>query len=527
MAAAVTAMASIMMSCLIISTKTTYGIRIHNDPTMPSPPSPGLHSSFLPRSKSASTCHLDCCHYGAEKQLMEGTSSIAISRTFQSASSAVLFGIPRGGASDSGSPGGENNRGPASGKKFFGRNGRRGDKKKGRRHNRRRNRRGKRFGGNGGGDDGDPPKTFYPALTRDEIVDKLNVPVFAITDYNGNGAVLAHNENMPKDVTLGGSTTEDGSVYLFLSKPMAQDALKKLQQANSEVKLKVSALHLGKVWFNMIHKDDREDGYGDVSVTRVDSLNDEDGPKTTRKKIHFRIVPGVRDLVGARFLLGMKQPDDFETLRKAMEQSDIDGAKREIQRIVDQSPGFRAPYNEIPVFLMSQMRIQRRQINGIDNSNDVDGNQQNSGNGNGGTPMLPLFLSPKTMIDAYFHFLKTSPAQFRNTAPTLQLVELHKIVEMMQHESEMDFRNVVLFPAATYGTDGMNTDEDDDDESDDDDDGGGDNALERHAGEEEEESGDVDYSPTVECMPFVSMEMDVFDAEGGSMVGQSPNFVPL
>jgi len=516
MAAAVTTMIlSILISCALTSTQTVNAIRLHSDVIHEISPSIIGHHGFLPStmiSIHASTCRR---HHsvGAKARLVGDnvrTTCTDPSASLSFASAGVPFGIPRGGGSGSGE---DDSTVPRN--NFFGRKRGRGDKRKSSRHRRSRRHR----HGGGGGDDDDSEKIVYPALTRDEIVDKLNVPVFAITDYNGNGAVLAHNETeeSSSDISIntlsgGVASIGEGSVYLFLSRPMAQNALKKIQQANKGVNLKVSALHLGKVWFNLIHKD-----HGDVSVTKVDSLNDEDGPKTTTKKIHFRIVPGIRDLVGARFLLGMKQPDDFETLRNAMEQSDTEKAKEVVQKIVERSPGFRAPYNEIPVFLMSQMRIQRKHNPFDDTMENISSETKESP-----TPMLPLFLSPKTMIDAYFHFLKTSP-EFRNMQPTLQLVELHKIVEMMQQESEMDFRNVVLFPAATYDMD--NTNMDDDDESDDDNDGGGgDNALEKNT---EEESGEVDYSPTVECMPFVSMEMNVFDTEGGNRVGQSPNLVPL
>ena len=93
--------------------------------------------------------------------------------------------------------------------------------------------------GGGGGDDDPPQRGKFPALTRDEIEEKLNIPVFGITDVNGNGVILS----------------DDGRniFHFFFSKHMADAALKAVASANvGAPELKVSAFHLGKCWFRLI-----------------------------------------------------------------------------------------------------------------------------------------------------------------------------------------------------------------------------------------------------------------------------------
>jgi hypothetical protein len=97
------------------------------------------------------------------------------------------------------------------------------------------------------------------------------------------------------------------------------------------------------------------------------------------------------------------------------------------------------------------------------------------------------------MSDTWGEFVRQSP-QFQDAEATLQLIELHTMIEMMQSESEFDFRNVVfIFPQ--YDNDAENNDKDDsDDDESDDGGGGGDNGMKSD-----------DSSFVIE--PFVSMEI--------------------
>jgi len=56
---------------------------------------------------------------------------------------------------------------------------------------------GNRFGrsksnkGSGGGDDDDGKPKRFPALTQEEIEEKLNIPIYGLTDASGNGVILS------------------------------------------------------------------------------------------------------------------------------------------------------------------------------------------------------------------------------------------------------------------------------------------------------------------------------------------------
>ena len=87
-------------------------------------------------------------------------------------------------------------------------------------------------------DDPDTPKRF-PALSQSEIEEKLSIPIYGITDLNGNGVIL-----------------NDGGEHIFhffLSRHMAEAASKAVSASNTNApELKVSVFHLGKCWFRLI-----------------------------------------------------------------------------------------------------------------------------------------------------------------------------------------------------------------------------------------------------------------------------------
>ena len=338
----------------------------------------------------------------------------------------------------------------------------------------RRNRDLNKSPGDGGDDDGGGGRK-YPALSQAEIEQILNVPVFAITDHHGNGAVLSTNE--AKNV-----------VYFFLSQKMAETALASMQSTNKGMNLRVSALHLGKVWFKLLHNETMEKD--DVELRPAEGS---DLPPV-RRKVSMRLVPEVRDLVGARLLQGL-DPNDVPKLQEAIE-NDPEAARDIIRKAGERSSEFKEPYNQIPVFMVSQLRMQKKDPNG-------------DGNAPGSMQKFPMFLSPKTMLHVYTTFVKNAPGG-EDLEPTLQLGELHKIVAMMQHESEIDFRNVVLLPGgqdeSDNGNGGGDSDEDDDND-------GGDGGIEA----EESESEEIDFA-NIEMTPYI--EMGVFETNG-------PGLVPL
>jgi hypothetical protein len=316
---------------------------------------------------------------------------------------------------------------------------------------------------------------MYPALSEEEIMDVLNVPIFAITDHNGNGAVLSakpDNQNV---------------VYFFLSEQMAQQALRSMQAANQGMNLRVSALHLGKVWFKLLHNDQIRGGKK-VELTQVDP-----NAPTVFKQVQMRLVPEIRDLVGARLLQGL-DPNDVPRLQDAIESGDQDAARALIQTATEKSEEFREPFNKIPVFMVSQLRMQKKDPNGGD------------GYEAGSVQKFPMFLSPKTMLHVYQSFMKNTPGA-ENLQPTLQLGELHKIVEMMQHESEMDFRNVVLLPGGQEDDNSGNGNDSDDDDDDD----GGDGSIKRG---EESETEEIDFA-NIEMTPYIEMGTYIADTSGG------------
>lgn len=324
-----------------------------------------------------------------------------------------------------------------------------------------------RGSGGGGGDDGDDNNTpkRYPALSQDEIEEKLNIPVFGLTDANGNGVILSDGGN--------------NIFHFFFSKHMADAALKAVTSANEGAPdLKVSVFHLGKCWFRLINKS----GSQEFSLSKYGK----DAPKgkEVTKPVHFRLVPNHKDLMGARILTGLK-PGDVQKLKDAVEEPNPPKAISIIQNAANSdSSSFNHPFDEIPVFAIAQMRVRKK---------DENGNAF-------GDNMMPFHLSTKTMSDTWNAFVQQSP-QFQDAEATLQLIELHKMIDMMQSESDFDFRSIV-FMTPYYDKDGQNNldmdDSEDDDSDDDNDGGGGDNGMRADSGSNYDE---------VSIEPFVSMEI--------------------
>lgn len=143
---------------------------------------------------------------------------------------------------------------------------------------------------------------------------------------------------------------------------------------------------------------------------------------------------------------------------------------------------FSNPYDQIPVFTIAQMSVRKKD----DHGNPAGGH------------MVPFHFSTKTMSDTWAEFVTTSP-EYIDADATLQLVELHTMIGMMQVESDFDFRNVVfIYPQYDDDNARGGNDEDDPDDDDSDDDGGGGGGGDN--GMRTDESSFV-------IEPFVSMEI--------------------
>ena len=184
-------------------------------------------------------------------------------------------------------------------------------------------------------------KTTYPAMTQEEIEEWLeHVPVFAVTDSNGAGVVLR-----PEN---------DTSVFYFFLNPLQANAtLTQLKSVNEEMDLKVSAFSLGKIWFSLL----KNSGESEVILKAPGS---EDSEST--KDVEYRLVPDTRDLLGARMLLTMT-PEDGEKLKESGGMTP-EMAQAAIKKAMEESPKFKQSFNEIPVFTIAQMRMQKQPAEG-------------------------------------------------------------------------------------------------------------------------------------------------------------------
>ena len=252
---------------------------------------------------------------------------------------------------------------------------------------------------------------MYPAMTQQEIEDWLeHIPVFAVTDTNGAGVVL--------------KPENDTSVFYFFFNPMQANAtLQQLKVSNEELDLKVSAFSLGKIWFKLINAD----AESEIQLTPPGG----ETATETASGVQYRLVADTRDLLGARMLLTMS-PEDGEKLKDGGQMTP-EMAQAAIQKAMTESPKFKTTYNEIPVFTIAQMRMVK-QAEAKDDSEDVT--------------LLPMYFSLQNMVGTWQQFIAGAGPDVQGVEPAINLMSLHDVVDMMQKESQIDWRHVVLVPSA-------------------------------------------------------------------------------
>lgn len=256
----------------------------------------------------------------------------------------------------------------------------------------------------------------YPAMSQEEVEEWLgHIPVFAVTDSNGAGVVLKPDG-------------EQSVFYFFMSPMMANATLNTLMQNNEGMDLKISAFSLGKIWYKILTADK------DTEVQLKAPGSEGEGEST--KGVEYRLVPDTRDLMGARMLLTM-DPADGEKL-KAGGSLSAEDAQAAIKKAMTESPKFKETYNEIPVFMIAQMRMQKEPAEGQEGET---------------TQLLPMYFSLQNMVGTWQQFMSQDP-NASGVEPAINLMDLHELVAKMQEESEIDFRNVLLIPPVPMGRDG-------------------------------------------------------------------------
>jgi hypothetical protein len=209
-----------------------------------------------------------------------------------------------------------------------------------------------------------------------------------------------------------------------LQNPLQANAtLQQLKGANEEMDdLKVSAFSLGRIWFNLLNSDSDKE-----VMLKSPGSDDSEGEAT--KGVEYRLIPDTRDLLGARMLLTMS-PEDGERMKKG-ESMTPEIAQAAIKKAMTESPKFNTTFNEIPVFTIAQMRMQKQPAEGED-----------------GEPitLLPMYFSLQNMVGTWQQFMSQAAPEVQGVEPAINLMSLHDLVAMMQKESEIDFRHVVLVP---------------------------------------------------------------------------------
>jgi hypothetical protein len=123
-------------------------------------------------------------------------------------------------------------------------------------------------------------------------------------------------------------------------------------------------------------------------------------------------------------------PEDGEKL-KAGETMTPEMAQKAVEKAMTESPKFKETFNEIPIFTIAQMRMQK---------------QLSEGELGEPLTLLPMYFSLQNMVGTWQQFMSQSAPEMQGLEPAINLLSLHDLVDMMQKESEIDFRHVVLVP---------------------------------------------------------------------------------
>ena len=132
-------------------------------------------------------------------------------------------------------------------------------------------------------------------------------------------------------------------------------------------------------------------------------------------------------------------PEDGEKL-KSGETMTAEMAQKAVEKAMTESPKFKETFNEIPVFTIAQMRMQKQPAEGDSADEPVT--------------LLPMYFSLQNMVGTWQSFMQQSAPEMQGVEPAINLMALHDLVEMMQKESEIDFRSVVLVPSMPEGPGG-------------------------------------------------------------------------
>mmetsp|Transcript_35983 Transcript_35983/g.61380 ORF Transcript_35983/g.61380 Transcript_35983/m.61380 type:complete len:368 (+) Transcript_35983:95-1198(+) len=259
----------------------------------------------------------------------------------------------------------------------------------------------------------------FPALSQEQIEEWLgHIPVFAVTDSNGAGVVLKPDN-------------ETSVMYFFFSPQMANATLAQLKSTNDQIDLKLSAFSLGKIWFKMLNNGDNQQ---EIKLKQP-GADDSEAEVLAGGNVEYRLVPDTRDLLGARMLLTMT-PEDGEEMKKAGDSMTPELAQKAVEKAMTESPEFKENYNEVPVFLIAQMRMQKP-------ASDEGAEAQT---------ILPMYFSLQSMVTTWQQFMASqNDPELKDMEPAINVMNLHKLVEMMKEPSEIDFRSCLLLPPIPTG----------------------------------------------------------------------------
>jgi hypothetical protein len=255
-------------------------------------------------------------------------------------------------------------------------------------------------------------------MTQEEIEDFLeHIPVFMVTDKNGSAVVFRQNKS--------------SVCYFFMSPITANATLAQLQDSTENMELQVSAFSLGRIWFRILKANRTQEMQ--IKVPGSSDIHENE----TIEGVEYRLIPDTRDLLGARMLLTM---DATEAVKDGGALTP-EVAQAAIKKAMTSSPKFNGTYNEIPVCVIQQMRVVKQ---GGHADQKVDKEPKT---------MLPMYFSLQNMISNWKKITSQSP-ETTGLEPAINLLDLFEMVEKMQQDSTVDWRNVILMPpnlvAETY-----------------------------------------------------------------------------
>ena len=283
------------------------------------------------------------------------------------------------------------------------------------------------------------PLPTYPAMTHGDLSRCLgNVPLYCLSRRSDGGVLLAAGRGRAGSKGSGAGAGGGGKLaYFFLSRETAEANLKKVLEGDPPEEgggLRVSKASLGKLWGRFFPS---VAGAVLGAPSGSGERDADDGGGGGDEGVDFRLVADSDELLRARFLLTITDKD----LRGLGEGEDLtaEAGRRLLQKAGSKPAKFRGEFNDIPVFVVPQLRLRRSRPAWVLRAPFARGGRREEGD------YLPVYFCMDDLAAAVGQV-----AEFEGASPGTCVMDLRELLTQLGRKQDsvgFDPRRFVFVPA--------------------------------------------------------------------------------